>query len=69
MHKLRGDRLVCDHCGGTMQFSSAHTLNGSEDFLDQTPAALGIPPLHIVCGRAGTTMKYYEFTDDQYLLK
>ena len=64
VHKLRGEMLLCDSCGGTMQFSTAHTLNGSESFLDQTPAALGIPPLHIVCGRAGTTMKYYELTGD-----
>ena len=69
VHKLRGEMLLCDHCGGTMQFSSAHMLHGDEDFLEKTPAEIGIPPLHIVCGRTGTTMKYYEFTGDQYILK
>ena len=64
VHKLRGETLLCDRCGSSMQFSSTHLLNGSEGFLDKTPAALGIPLLHIVCGRAGTTMKYYELTDD-----
>ena len=69
VHKLRSEMLLCEHCGSTMQFSSTHMLRGDEDFLEKTPSALGIPPLHIVCGRTGTTMKYYEFTDDQYLLK
>ena len=69
VHKLRGEMLLCDHCGATMQFSSAHMLHGDEDFLEKTPAEIGIPPLHIVCGRTGTTMKYYEFTGDQYILK
>ncbi len=69
VHKLRGEMLLCDRCGGTMQFSSTHMLQGDEGFLSKTPAGIGIPPLHIVCGRAGTTMKYYEFTDDQDLVK
>ncbi len=64
VHQLRGEMLLCDRCGGTMQFSSTHLLNGYESFLDKTPAALGIPPLHIVCGRSGTTIKYYELTGD-----
>ena len=64
VHKLRGEMLLCDCCGLPMQFSSTHLLNGSESFLDKTPADLGIPPLHIVCGRAGATMKYYELTGD-----
>ena len=69
VHKLRRDLLVCDRCGAVMQFSSVHALNSSEDFLDKTPSALGIPPLHIICGRAGTAMKYYEFSADRDLLK
>ena len=65
VHKLRGDMLACAQCGAPMQFSSIHVLNGSEDFLDKTSAEIGIPPLHIVCGRIGTTTKYYELTGDE----
>ena len=64
VHKLKGHMLTCD-CGKQMSFQSIHTIKGDEPFLDMTAAQIGIPPLHIISGRAGTTLKYYEFSADQ----
>ena len=64
VHKLRGKDLVCPRCGKQMRFDSIHTLYGSEVFLDRTPKEIGIPPLHIIAGRCGMEMRYYEFTKD-----
>ena len=47
-----------------MNFSTLHSLNGSETFLDKTVADIGIPPLHIVCGRIGSRARFFEFTAD-----
>jgi len=64
VHKLRGNMLTCPKCGQQMSFDSVHSINGSEDFLNMTPEQIGIPPLHIICGRVGMNCKYYEFTAD-----
>ena len=64
VHKLRGNMLTCPKCGQQMSFDSVHSINGSEDFLNMTPEQIGIPPLHIICGRIGMNCKYYEFTAD-----
>ena len=64
VHKLKGHMLTCPKCGKQMTFDSIHTLNGMEDFLDKTPAEIGIPPLHIIGGRVGMRMNHYEFTGD-----
>lgn len=64
VHKLRGNMLTCPKCGQQMSFDSIHSINGSEDFLNMTPEQIGIPPLHIICGREGMNCKYYEFTAD-----
>ena len=64
VHKLKGNMLTCPKCGRQMRFDSIHSINGSEDFLHMTPEQIGIPPLHIICGRAGTNCNYYEFTAD-----
>lgn len=64
VHKMKGEMITCPDCGETMQFDSIHTLHGGEEFLDKTPAEIGIPLLHIVCGRAGMDTIYYEFSDD-----
>ena len=64
VHKLRGSMLICPKCGQQMNFGSIHSINGSEDFLNKTPEQIGIPPLHIICGRVGMNCKYYEFTED-----
>lgn len=64
VHKLRGQMLVCPHCGAQMQFDSIHSIRGDEDFLDRTPYEIGIPPLHILCGRVGMNTACFEFTAD-----
>jgi len=64
VHKLRGNMLTCPKCGQQMSFDSIHSINGSEDFLNMTPEQIGIPPLHIICGRVGMNCKFYEFTAD-----
>ena len=64
VHKLRGVDIVCPSCGKTMNFETIHSLNGSEDFLDKTAFEIGIPLLHIVAGRCGYEMRYFEFTSD-----
>ena len=65
VHKMDGQMLVCPECGETMQFDSIHTITGNEVFLDKTFASIGIPPLHIICGRTGANVVYYEFSADE----
>ncbi len=65
VHKLKGNMLVCPECGNQMTFDSIHSLNGEEDFLDKTPFEIGIPLLHIISGRVGMNMVYYEFSADE----
>lgn len=65
VHKLKGHMLTCPKCGAQMTFDSVHSIRGNEDFLDRTPAEIGIPPLHIICGRVGMNAVYYEFTADE----
>lgn len=65
VHKLRGEMLVCPKCGRQMPFDSIHSLNGTESFLDKTPYEIGIPLLHILGGRNGMRMRYYELTADE----
>jgi len=64
IHKLKGQDLVCPGCGKTMDFDAVHSLTGAEDFLDKTAFDIGIPPLHIVSGRCGTQIRYFEFSAD-----
>lgn len=64
VHKLRGADIQCPACGKAMTFQSFHTLDGTEEFLDKTPSEIGLPPLHIVAGRCGMDMQYFEFSDD-----
>ena len=65
VHKLKGESLVCPNCGATMQFETIHSVHGDEDFLDKTLFEIGIPLLHVVCGRVGMNARYYEFTADK----
>lgn len=65
VHKLKGEMLICPECGNQMQFESIHSIKGDEDFADKTLYEIGIPLLHIVCGRVGMTMTYFEFTSDK----
>ena len=65
VHKLKGENLMCPDCGATMQFNTIHSINGNEDFLGKTVYEIGIPLLHIICGRVGMNTVYYEFTADE----
>jgi adenylyltransferase/sulfurtransferase len=64
IHKLNAHAVACPVCGSTMNFATFHTVNGSESFLNKTLADIGIPPLHIVCGRSGSHAQYFEFSAD-----
>lgn len=65
VHKLKGEMLTCPKCGNQMQFDSFHVINGDEDYIDKTPADIGIPKLHIIGGKVGMETTYYEFSADE----
>ena len=65
VHKLRGEHLTCPDCGKPMTFDSFHTITGTEDFSDKTLFDIGLPLLHIVGGRVGMDMTYFEFSADE----
>lgn len=65
VHKLRGEMLTCPKCGNQMSFESIHSIKGDEMFLDKKPVEIGIPLLHIICGRVGLNSVYYEFSADE----
>lgn len=64
IHKLSARSVACPVCSKTMNFTTFHSLDGTEDFLHMTVGEIGIPPLHIVCGRVGVRSRYFEFTAD-----
>lgn len=64
VHKLRGSMLTCEKCGAQMDYEAVHTISGDEGFIDKTPFEIGLPLLHIISGRCGMKIKYYEFTSD-----
>ncbi len=65
IHKLKRETITCPSCGKQMSFESKHSFNGDEDYRKKTFADIGIPPLHIISGRNGVNIKYYEFSDDE----
>ncbi len=65
VHKLKGEMLTCPKCHSQMTFESIHSIKGEESFLDKTPYDIGIPLMHIICGRVGMNAVYYEFTADE----
>ena len=65
VHKLKGEMLTCPKCGNQMQFDSFHVINGDEEFIDKTPADIGIPKLHIIGGKVSMETTYYEFSADE----
>ncbi|MDR1481356.1 MAG: ThiF family adenylyltransferase [Synergistaceae bacterium] len=65
VHRLRAESVICPNCGIAMNFELFHSLDGAEVFLDKTVGEIGVPPLHILSGRVGTTSKYYEFSADE----
>ena len=48
-----------------MSFDTVHSIDGSEMFIYKTPMEIGIPMLHILTGRVGTRVKYFEFSADE----
>lgn len=64
LHKLRGQDTVCPGCGKPMRFESIHSLHGTEPFLGKTLFEIGIPLLHVVAGRAGASVRYFELSAD-----
>lgn len=65
VHKLTHEHLVCPACKKAMSFDSIHSIRGTEAFLDKTLFEIGIPPLHIVTGRAGADTRCFEFSADE----
>ncbi len=64
IHVLEIKDLACSQCGREMNFSSTHSLNGTESFLEKTAGEIGVPVGHILIGRNQNRYRYYEFTDD-----
>lgn len=64
VHKMRREDLICPSCTKDMRYQSIHTITGEEPFLDRTPLDIGLPPLHVITGRVGTDVRYYEFSLD-----
>jgi hypothetical protein len=54
----------CPSCGQLRETHMIHRITGEEDFLDQTLASVGVPPLHIVRAHNGLEYRFYELTGD-----
>ncbi len=65
VNRLRGKDVLCEKCGKSMQFESAHTITGEEDFLDKKLFEIGIPLYHIIAVRKGMNYIYYELSKDK----
>jgi len=67
LHKLKKEDILCSVCGNDMRFDLIHTIGFGDignKLLDKTVGSVGIPPMHIVSGRVGMDISYYEFTAD-----
>ena len=51
-------------CGENRIPHTFHTVDGSEEFLDQTLRAIGVPAWDVVAGRRGMEQRFYEFRAD-----
>lgn len=65
VNRLRGDDIVCEKCGKSMNFETIHTINGEENFLDKKLYDIGIPLYHIIAARKGIRYVYYELSKDR----
>lgn len=65
MGKLYDTAFLCPDCGGRREMRLSHRINGDEDFLDKSLAAIDIPPLGIVRGRNGNQRIHLELTGDE----
>lgn len=64
LRRLDGRQAQCPQCGQPRQAITTHAINGREPYLEHTLAEIGIPPLHIITARQGTTYAYFELTGD-----
>ncbi len=62
--QVRNSAATCPECGRRREAMTAFTIDGTQDFLDQTFAGIGIPPFDIVWARNGGMLVGYEFADD-----
>ena len=51
--------LKCTTCGEIMSFDTTNSIDGSEPFIEKTPAELGIPLYDIILARNGFDFNYY----------
>jgi molybdopterin/thiamine biosynthesis adenylyltransferase len=64
MARLDESHAACPTCGQRRDMELTHRLDGSEDFLDRTPAQIDVAPLSIIRARSGQQSIYYELTGD-----
>ena len=55
----------CPQCGEPRIPHLMHSTTGDEDFLDRTPAQMGLPPYDIIVARSGTRAAGYLLAGDQ----
>ena len=61
VNMLKGKDVNCEDCDQQMQFDTMHVVKGDEKFIDKTFADLTIPSRHIIAGKCGSEVKYFEF--------
>jgi adenylyltransferase/sulfurtransferase len=64
--KVSADKADCPRCGdGTRrEVVTFYRIHGDEDFLDKTPAAIGVPPFDIVIARSRDRAVGFELSGD-----
>ncbi len=62
--KITEKEARCPSCGQEREPKIAHSINGTEHFLDMTFSEIGIPPFDIIVGRQGTNQIFLEFSGD-----
>jgi adenylyltransferase/sulfurtransferase len=54
----------CPVCGALRWPRQTHVIRGDQPFLDRPLREIGIPPLEVLCGRAGDDYCFFELTGD-----
>ena len=54
----------CPSCGNLREINMTHTIDGSESFLGNSLASVGVPPLHILRAYNANEYRFYELTGD-----
>lgn len=63
--RIREADSVCPTCQQLRIPELAHTFDGSEPFIDQTLAEIGVPPFDVLVGRNGEQCRYYLLDGDR----